>query len=67
MKTFAIIEDQVVVNVIVAESLEIANEVTGDDCVEYTESNLAHIGLSYDGESFEQPFVEIADVPADSE
>ena len=67
MKTFAIIEDQVVVNVIVAESLEIANAITGFDCVEYTEANPAHIGLTYDGESFEQPPVEVADVPTDSE
>ena len=67
MKTFAIIEDQVVVNVIVAESLEIANELTGQVCVEYTEENPAHIGLTFDGEFFEQPPIEVADVPADSE
>jgi hypothetical protein len=34
-KTFAVIEDNVIINLIVAESLENAEEVTGLECVEY--------------------------------
>ena len=34
-KTFALINNSFVINLIVAESLEIAEEVTGFNCVEY--------------------------------
>jgi hypothetical protein len=34
-KTFAVIKNNLVVNLIVAESLEIAEEVTGSTCIEY--------------------------------
>lgn len=47
-KTFAVIEDGTVINLIVAESLEIAEEVTGLVCVEYF---IPKIGDEYiDGE-----------------
>lgn len=55
MATFAIIEDGVVTNTILADSKAIAEEVTGKTCVEFTESNPACIGLGYDGTTFEQP------------
>ena len=55
MANFAIIEDDKVINTIIADSKAIAEEVTGKTCVEYTESNPACIGLGYDGTTFEQP------------
>jgi hypothetical protein len=55
MSIFAIIENNIVVDIIVAESIEIATEVTGKTCVLSTESNPAIIGLGYDGVTFEQP------------
>jgi hypothetical protein len=58
---FAIIENNLVENIIVAESKAIAEQVTGKTCVEYTDASPAHIGLGYDGTTFEQPPVTIAD------
>ena len=55
MAEFAVIEDGIVVNTIVAESKAIAEEVTGKTCVAYTEANPARVGLGYDGTTFEQP------------
>lgn len=55
MNTYAVIKNNIVTNIIVAESNEIANSVTEAICVKYFDSNPAHIGLSYDGETFEQP------------
>jgi hypothetical protein len=55
MANFAIVEDTKVTNIILADSKAIAEEVTGKTCVEFTQSNPAHIGLRYDGTTFEQP------------
>jgi hypothetical protein len=52
---FVIIKDEIVENIIVAESKEIAEEVTGKTCVEYDDANPAHIGLGFNGTVFEQP------------
>ena len=52
---FAVIHNDIVENVIVCESKELAEQVTGKTCVVYTDSNPAHIGLGYDGTTFEQP------------
>ena len=54
MATYAVLQENVVVNIIVADSLADAEEVTGFTCVEYTEENPAIVGLSYDGVLFEQ-------------
>lgn len=54
MANFAIIENGVVTNTILADSKAIAEEVTGKTCVEYTDANPACIGLGYDGTTFEQ-------------
>jgi hypothetical protein len=58
MGNFAVVKNNIVENVIVAENLEIAQEVTLDGiCVEYFDENSAYIGFGYDpvtGE-FEQP------------
>jgi len=55
MKNFAVLNNSIVENIIVCESLELAEEVTGKTCVEYTTENPAHIGLGYDGTTFQQP------------
>lgn len=55
MANFAVIENETVLNTIVAESKAIAEEVTEKTCVEYTDKNPAHIGLGYNGTTFEQP------------
>jgi hypothetical protein len=55
---FAVIENNTVVNVIVADSLAIAEEVTKSFCVEYTDANPAGIGWAYDGKKFIAPIIE---------
>ncbi len=55
MPNFAVILDNKVINIIVADSKESAKQATNDLCVEYTDSNPAYIGLGYDGTTFEQP------------
>lgn len=59
MGNFAVIENGVVENIIVADNEEIAISVTGKDCVEYFEDNPAHIGLKFDSKKkvFEQPLI----------
>ena len=60
---FATIENGIVTNTIVADSKAIAEEVTGQTCVEYSDTDAPHIGLGYDGTSFEQP--PIVEAPAE--
>jgi hypothetical protein len=55
MPNFAVIKNGIVLNIILADSKAIAEEVTGNTCVEYTDVNPACIGLGYDGTTFEQP------------
>lgn len=55
MATYAIVENNLVTNVIIADTLQIAEEVTGKTCVEYNEDNPAGIGWTYDGEKFVAP------------
>jgi hypothetical protein len=56
MTNFAVIENGIVENIIVAESLEIAQSASGKTCVEYQDgSNAAYIGLTYKDGVFEQP------------
>lgn len=55
MSTFAVINDGVVENCIVADSLEIAEEVSGKTCVEYTLENPAAIGFTYADGVFTDP------------
>ena len=54
---FATVFEGKVQNLIEANSKEIAEQVTGLTCIEYTDENPAHIGLGYDGQTFEQPAV----------
>ncbi len=53
-------EDNKVTNILVADSQEIAEEVTGLPCVEYTEENPAIIGLGYSNGIFEQHTAPVA-------
>ena len=55
MATYAVVENNLVTNVIVVDTVEIAQEVTGKTCIEYNESNPAGIGWTYDGEKFVAP------------
>jgi hypothetical protein len=52
---FAVMSNNIVTNLIVADSKEIAEEATGLICIEYTTDNPAHVGFGYDGTTFEQP------------
>jgi hypothetical protein len=55
MANFAVIKDNLVINIIVAERLEDAEQATGLVCVEYTEEAPAAIGWVYDGVTFNKP------------
>jgi len=54
MKNYAIIKDNIVTNVLVAESIENLGGLA-EFAVESTPENPAHIGLGFDGTTFEQP------------
>lgn len=59
MATFAVLsnDNTVIINIIVAETLEIAEQFTGNKCVEYDGVvSRPHIGLGYDPKTktFEQ-------------
>ena len=58
MATYAVVNNNIVQNVIVAQSLEIAQEITGNTCIEYTDENPAAIGWAYDGKKFIAPTTE---------
>ena len=55
MANFAIVKENIVENVIVAQSLEIAQEITGNTCIEYTDENPAGIGWTWNGTKFIAP------------
>lgn len=57
-KTFAVIEDNKVINTIVAETLEIAIECTEKQCVEIPQGVLAVPGWTYNDSTFELPVTE---------
>ncbi len=67
MATFAVVTDGLVENCIVADSLEIAQEVTGLTCVEYTEENPAGIGFTYADGIFTNPNASPEPTPAEEE
>lgn len=58
MLKFAVIENNNVLNIIVADSKEIAEQVTGHTCIEYADSNMAEPGGTFDGVDFipRQPY-----------
>ena len=47
MATFAVMNSNIVDNIIVADTKEIAEQVTGKECIEYTDANPAGIGYTY--------------------
>ena len=55
MATFAVILENKVVNTIDAPSLEIAEEATGQTCIEYTTENPVGIGYTYSDGVFTAP------------
>jgi hypothetical protein len=55
---FAVIKNNLVENIIVADSKAIAEEVTSKTCIEYTDENPAGIGWAYDGVNFIAPVIE---------
>ena len=59
MANYAVIIEGIVDNIIVAETKEIAESVTGQRCIIYDPNNKgAHIGLKYDSQTgFEQPSI----------
>jgi hypothetical protein len=58
MKTYAVIQNNKVINVIVADSKEIAEEVTNFTCIEYTSDSGVGIGWTYDGTNLVPPVIE---------
>jgi hypothetical protein len=56
MATFAVIKNGLVVNTILADSQEIAEQCNPECiCIEYTQENPVSINWTYDGVSFTQP------------
>ena len=64
MATFAVINDGIVENCIVADSLLIAEEVAGKTCVEYSSETTVSIGFTYADGVFTDPN---ATTPAEEE
>jgi|688.fasta_scaffold940862_2 hypothetical protein len=67
MGLFAVIDDLLnVTNIIDADSKEVAEEVTGHECIEYTFENPASIGFKYDRDSntfIDQSTIEVVEEP----
>jgi hypothetical protein len=60
MANYAVIKNGIVDNVIIADTKEIAEMVTGLTCVEYENiPGAPGIGWSYDGAEFAAPVVEV--------
>jgi hypothetical protein len=55
MATFAVMSENYVSNIIVADTKEIAEELTNATCIEYNEINPAGIGWTHDGVNFIAP------------
>jgi hypothetical protein len=56
MSNFAVIENNIVTNIIVADSLAIAQELTGKICIEYSDISPVNIGDTFDGINFISSF-----------
>jgi len=55
MATWAVLSGNSVVNIIVADTKEVAEAVTNATCIEYTNENPAGIGWTWDGKNFISP------------
>ena len=62
MANYAVIKDTLVVNVIVAESVEIAEQVTLLTCVDITDTFVG-IGWTYTNNEFQPPVIEEINPP----
>jgi hypothetical protein len=58
MFNYAVIENNIVSNIIIADTKEIAEEVTQRTCVKIDEQVRVDIGYKYDGINFISPIVE---------
>lgn len=58
LKTIAVLEGNTVINIIVNEDVESAEEALGKKCIEYTSENPAAIGYTWDGAKFIAPAAE---------
>jgi hypothetical protein len=57
MKNFAVLDNDIVVNTIVADTKEVAEQITNATCIEYDKTNLAGIGYKFNGTTFTEPEV----------
>jgi hypothetical protein len=57
MAKYLVINNNVIENIIVADSKEIAEQVTGFNCIEHTEENPEGIGWKWDGTGFTNPML----------
>jgi hypothetical protein len=55
MTNYAVLNGDKVSNIIVADSKEVAEQITGTTCIEYTDESPASIGWTYDGTTFTAP------------
>lgn len=58
MANYAVINDNKVINMIVCDSKETAEQVTGAVCIEYTNENPIDIGYIWNGSVFTKPIAE---------
>ena len=65
MANYAVIQNDKVINIIVADSKEIAEQVTNLTCIEYTEENNAGIGWTWDGNNFTNPMAVVEEIIAE--
>jgi hypothetical protein len=55
MNNYAVMENDKVINIIIADSKEIAEGVSGHNCIEYTNESPVSIGFLWDGNNFILP------------
>ena len=55
MKNFAVIENNIVTNVIICDDISTAQEITGKNCIEYTDENPAYLNGEYKNGVFIAP------------
>lgn len=54
MANYAVLENENIINIIIADSKEIAEEITGKVCIEYTDTDPVGVGGFYRNETFIQ-------------